>query len=115
NEQWSRDGTLARWQPSGVERLSIRIGLHTGTVVAGNVGSEARIKYAVIGDTVNVAARVESLNKPLGTQLLVTGETAKALGDEEPALQPLGAHAVKGRVEPVEVFTLGARRDRDPP
>ena len=106
NSVWADDGTLARWQPSGVDRLRIRIGIHSGTVVAGNVGNEARIKYAVIGDTVNVASRVESLNKTIGTSLLITAEAMELMGADAPTMAPRGAHSVKGRSEPVEVYTL---------
>ncbi len=106
NDELEQDGTLARWRPIGVDRLAVRIGVHSGPVVAGNVGSEQRIKYAVIGDTVNTASRVEGLNKKLHTRLLVTQATAEALGDERKrfALEEMGEHAVKGRVEGVRVF-----------
>jgi adenylate cyclase len=65
------------------------------------------MKYAVIGDTVNVAARVEALNKTLGTTLLLTSITRDKLEpDEQMAdLVPLGSHPVKGRVEALEVWT----------
>jgi class 3 adenylate cyclase len=106
NALWAADGTLARWEPSGVDRLRIRIGIHSGAVVAGNVGSAARIKYAVIGDTVNVAARVEALNKTLKTSLLVTAESVAEMGADAPKMEPRGLHPVKGRTELVEVFTL---------
>lgn len=106
NTELEADGTLTSWRAIGVQRLAIRIGVHTGPVVAGNVGSEDRIKYAVIGDTVNTASRVEGLNKKVGTSLLITDATAAALGDERGRfeLHDHGAHAVKGRVEEVRVF-----------
>ena len=107
NQRWEESGELARWRSAGVESLRIRIGLHSGTVVSGNVGSTLRMKYAVIGDTVNVAARVEALNKTLGTTLLLTSITRDKLEpDEQMAdLVPLGSHPVKGRVEALEVWT----------
>jgi len=108
NEVWAEDGTLEKWRAVGIDRLAIRIGVHTGPVVAGNIGSEQRIKYAVIGDTVNTASRVEGLNKELQTSLLVTAATLEALGDD-PLVERLtarGAHSVKGREQPVSVFSL---------
>jgi adenylate cyclase len=74
-------------------------------VVAGNLGSETQMKYAVVGDAVNVAARLEQLNKTLNTTIAVSAETRARLS---PALQrwlePLGAHPVKGRSQPVTVY-----------
>jgi adenylate cyclase len=104
NAEWEADGFLERWRTAGVDRLEIRIGIHTGKVVVGNIGGAQRIKYAVIGDTVNIAARVEALNKELGTSLLFTAATAQALGDRP--LVSCGTHSVKGRAEAVEVYTL---------
>ncbi len=108
NARWEADGTLEKWRRAGVERLAVRVGVHSGQVVVGNVGSSARTKYAVIGDTVNTAARVEGLNKQTGTSALITAATFEALGDEELArrFEDRGEHAVKGRVEPVRVFAV---------
>lgn len=110
NDDLAADGTLARLQSTGVERLAIRIGVHTGPVVAGNIGSEARIKYAVIGDTVNTTSRVEEMNKVLLTWLLITEATVEALGEAagDFELQDHGVQDVRGRVEGVRVFSVGA-------
>jgi adenylate cyclase len=106
NDRWEASGLAQRWKDSGIERLRGRIGIHTGHVIAGNTGGETRMKYAVIGDTVNVAARVEALNGALGTTMLVSAATHAQLPEALAAEgEPRGEHAVKGRDQRVEVFS----------
>ena len=106
NDEWEESGLAQRWKDGGIARLRGRIGIHTGHVIAGNTGGETRMKYAVIGDTVNVAARVEALNEKLGTTLLVSAAThARLAGPLAAEAEPRGEHEVKGRDRRVEVFS----------
>lgn len=88
----------------GVE-LVTRIGIHTGHVIAGNVGSGERLSYAVYGDAVNLAARLEQLNKSYGTRVLVSGATVEQLGDSS-GLHPVGEVVVRGKSVPVQIHRL---------
>jgi adenylate cyclase len=85
--------------------FQIRIGLNTGSCVVGNVGSINRINYTAIGDSVNVAARLEAANKELGTAILASESTVHAAGKGF-LTRSLGAIHVKGRVESVTVHEL---------
>jgi adenylate cyclase len=81
------------------------IGVHSGTVFAGNVGGRDRVKYTMVGDTVNVASRVEGLTKELDAAILITHETRGRLGDRA-EVEERGEMAVKGRTRPVRVYAV---------
>ena len=86
-------------------RLPTRIGIDTGEVVAGNVGDGARLTYTVVGNTVNTAARLEELNKDLGSRVAVSGATMACLKGDYP-LQNAGSVTLRGLSDPIPISIL---------
>lgn len=94
----------------GAPPFRVRFGLHCGEVIVGTVGTDARMDYTVIGDPVNIAARLEGLNKVYGTDILVSETVAAAVSDPAIALRPVDLVQPKGAVRPLAVFTPWADR-----
>jgi adenylate cyclase len=89
----------------GLAEIAVRIGIHSGEAVVGNLGSDRLFDYTVVGDTVNLASRLESANKMFRTRILVSADTFERTGDTFLARE-LGLVAVKGKSQPVMVYEI---------
>ncbi len=88
------------------EGFAMGIGLNSGTVMSGQVGSERRIEYTAIGDTTNTAARLEGMTKGSGHELFVADSTKQALRGSTVELALVGEREVRGRAHPITIWTL---------
>jgi adenylate cyclase len=95
----------ASWKERALPVMEIGVGVHTGPVIAGNVGTRDRLQYSVVGDTVNTASRIQGLNKELGTHMLISAATYERVGDRVAVRSHPPMH-VRGKAEPLVVYEV---------
>jgi adenylate cyclase len=95
----------AKWLSEGRAPLDIGIGINSGEMIAGNIGSSAIMSYTVIGDNVNLGSRLESLNKEYRTRIIISDATRLRLTNNYD-IRPLGGVIVKGKTRPVEIYEV---------
>ncbi len=94
----------------GIQGIKIRIGIHTGDAIVGNIGSDRLFNYTVVGDTVNIASRLESVNKYFKTSIIVSEDTMSKISDNFIARE-LGLITVKGKTKPIRIFELIGKKN----
>ncbi len=97
------------WRSEGKDELFVRIGLNTGEAVVGNMGSRTRMDYTVMGDSVNLASRLEGANKFYGTSIMISENVYREVKDLV-VVRPLDRIRVVGKAEPISVYELLCRK-----
>jgi adenylate cyclase len=100
------DDLQKKWQAAGLPKIGIGVGINTGQVVVGNMGSATRFNYTVVGDHVNLASRIEALNKNYGTSILISEYTYERVKDEFRDVREVDSVKVRGREQPVRLYEL---------
>src|SRR3954462_5131067 len=95
----------SKWAVRGMAQLDIGIGINSGDMIAGNIGSSSIMSYTVIGDNVNLGSRLESLNKDYGTRIIISDASRTRLTGHFD-IRPLGEVVVKGKTRPVAIFEV---------
>jgi adenylate cyclase len=103
-----------KWAEEGRPQLQARVGINTGNMVVGNMGSRDVFDYTVMGDAVNLGSRLEGANKPYGTYIMIS-QTTYDLVKEHFYARPLDLLAVKGKTEPIKVYELMALKNSTTP
>jgi adenylate cyclase len=94
-----------KWAAQGMNQLDIGVGVNSGDMIAGNIGSSSIMSYTVIGDNVNLGSRLESLNKEYRTRIIIS-EATRSLLHGNFQVRSLGDVVVKGKTRPVAIFQV---------
>ena len=107
NNMWDETEFSRYWKNNGIEKIKARTGIHTGSVIAGNIGSERMLQYSTIGDVVNVAARLEQANKEFDSEILISQEIHTTLTKDLNSLCDFKQEInLKGRDTLTKVYSL---------
>lgn len=107
NKRWEEEGIAHFWQNQDIEKLTARVGIHAGNIVAGNIGGRDKLKYGAIGDVVNIAARLEQANKQLGTNILMSRSVYVSLPKNINCdATDHGMIDIKGRTQQQHVYSM---------